>query len=133
MRLLIETTDKLVQWLEKEDKADPELAYWIPKYILMRGDKSFVELGAMSPKMMALARSQDIIGWRHFTEGYISIHFYNIQNFHLAMISSFPNGTDWAKQIISRLLYISHLQWILETSPSAMPHANIYTTKVWKM
>jgi hypothetical protein len=73
-------TDKLVQWLEKEDKTDPELAYWIPKYILMRGEKPFEELGAMSPKMMALARSQDIIGWQHFTEGYISTHLYNIQN-----------------------------------------------------
>ncbi len=109
---MIEMTDKLAQWLEMDDRTDPKLVYWIPKYILMRGDKPFAELGVMSPKMIALARSQDIIGWRHFTEGYISTHFYNIQNFHLAMNSSFLNGTDWTKQVIFRLLHILHLQWI---------------------
>jgi hypothetical protein len=75
----------------------------------MRGDKRFAELGAMSTKMMALARSQDIIGRQNFTEGYILTHFYNIQNFHLAMNSSFLNGANWTKQFISRLLHISHL------------------------
>jgi len=45
-------------------------------------------------------------------EGYISIHFYEIQNFHLAMSSSFLNGADWAKQFISKILYITHSQWI---------------------
>jgi hypothetical protein len=49
-RLLIESTDKLAKWLETDKKTDPELAYWIPKYIFMRGDKPFAELGAMSPK-----------------------------------------------------------------------------------
>ncbi len=82
------------------------------KVMHMRGDKSFAKLGTMSPKMMALARSQDIIWWWHFTEWYTLAHFYNIQNFHLAMNSSFLNGADWTKQFISRLLHISHLQWI---------------------
>ncbi len=63
---------------------------------------------------MALARSQDKIGWRHFTEGYISTHFYNIQNFHLAMNSRFLNGANWTKQFISRLLHILHSQWIFK-------------------
>jgi len=42
--------------------------------------------------MKALAQSQDKIGYRNFMEGYISIHFYEIQNFHLSMSSSFLNG-----------------------------------------
>jgi hypothetical protein len=68
-RQLTKNTDDLSRWLEKDDKTDPELAYWIPKYILMRGDKPSSELGAMSSKMLSLARSQDKIGWRNFTEG----------------------------------------------------------------
>jgi hypothetical protein len=92
--LLIETKDKLAQWLEMDNKTDPKLAYLIPKCILMRGDKPFAEPGVMSPKMMALAKSQDIIGWRHFTGGCILTHFYNIQNFHLAMNSCFLNGAN---------------------------------------
>jgi hypothetical protein len=88
-RLLLENVDELVKWMEKDEKTDPELAYWIPKYILMGGDKPFSALGRMSPKLLSLANSQDRIGWRNFTEGHISIHFYEIQKIHLAMSSSF--------------------------------------------
>ena len=66
----------------------------------------------MTPRMKALAQSQDKIGYRNFMEGYISIHFYEIQNFHLAMSSSFINEADWAKQFISKILHITHSQWI---------------------
>ncbi len=53
----------------------------------MQGDKPFEGMGAMTPRMKALAQSQDKIGYHNFMEGYISIHFYEIQNFHLAMSS----------------------------------------------
>jgi hypothetical protein len=111
-RLLIDSMDKLCRWIETEEKMDPVLAYWIPKYILMRGDKPFLALGYMSPKLKALAESQDKMGWRNFTEGHISIHFYEIQTFHLAMSSSFLNGTVWTKQFITKILQITHSQWI---------------------
>jgi hypothetical protein len=78
----------------------------------MRGDKPFADMGAMTPRMKALAQSQDKIGYYNFMEGNISIHFYEIQNFHLAMSSSFINGADWAKQFISKILHITHFQWI---------------------
>ncbi len=69
-------------------------------------------MGAMTPRMKALAQSQDMIGYCNFMEGYISVHFYEIQNFHLAMSGSFLNGADWAKQFISKILHITHSQWI---------------------
>ena len=62
--------------------------------------------------MKALAQSQDKIGYHNFMEGHIWIHFYEVQNFHLAMSSSFLNGADWAKQFISKILHITHSQWI---------------------
>ncbi len=84
-RLLVDNVEELSKWLTKDDGKDPELAYWIPKYILMRGNKPFSTMGYMSPKLKALAISQDFIGWCNFTNGYISTHFYNIKNFHLTM------------------------------------------------
>ena len=45
-------------------------------------------------------------------EGYILTHFYAIQSFHLAMSSSYLNETNWAKQFISKLLNVTHSQWI---------------------
>ena len=32
--------------------------------------------------------------------------------FHLAMSSSFLNATDWTKQFITKILHITHSQWI---------------------
>jgi hypothetical protein len=111
-RLLIESVNELAEWMARDNKTDPEILYWIPKYILMRGVKPLLEIGIMSPQFKALARSQDLIGWREFTEGNISTHFYEIQSFHLAMSSNFLNGEDWTKQFISKLLQITHSQWI---------------------
>jgi hypothetical protein len=86
--------------------------YWIPKYILMQGDKPLSKMGFMSPQFKALAASQGLIGWRNFTESHISTHFYVIQSFHLAITSSYLNGEDWAKHFISGILQITHSQWI---------------------
>jgi hypothetical protein len=38
--------------------------------------------------------------------------FFEIQTFHLAMSSSFLNGIDWTKQFITKILQITHSQWI---------------------
>jgi hypothetical protein len=32
--------------------------------------------------------------------------------FHLAMSNSYLNGTDWTKQFISKLLHLTHSQWM---------------------
>jgi hypothetical protein len=111
-RLLIDTVEELEKWMETNSRTDPELIYWIPKFILMQNNKPFSQLGYMSNKMCALAESQDKIGWRNFTEAYISSHFYNIQRFHLLMSNNFLNSSNWTKQFISKILQITHSQWI---------------------
>jgi hypothetical protein len=58
-RLLIENVDELIKWLDTDGRTYPELAYWIPKYILMQGDKPSLTMEYMSPKLKALAESQD--------------------------------------------------------------------------
>jgi hypothetical protein len=77
-RLLIDNVNELTAWLARDNKPNPEILYWIPKYILMQGDKLLSKMGFMSPQFKALATSQDLIGWRDFTEGHISTHFYAI-------------------------------------------------------
>jgi hypothetical protein len=106
--LLIETVEELEKWMETDGRTDPELIYWTPKFILMHDDKPFSQLGYMSDKMRALAASQEKIGWQNFTEGYISWHFYNIQQFHLSMSNNFLNGSDWTKQFITKILQVTH-------------------------
>ncbi len=98
--------------METDGRTDPKLIYWIPKFILMQSNKPFSQLGYMSNRMRTLTESQDKIGWRNFTERYIFSHFYDIQQFHLSMSNNFLNGSDWTKQFISKLLQITHSQWI---------------------
>jgi hypothetical protein len=78
----------------------------------MKGDIPLSAMGSMSPQFKALAASQDLIGWRDFTVGHISTHVYAIQSFHLAISSSYLNGKDWTRQFISRILQLTHSQWI---------------------
>jgi hypothetical protein len=102
--LLVKNVNEFTTWMSQDNRTDPEIWCWIPKYILMRGDKPLPEMGFMSPQFKALAKSQDLIGWRDFTEGYISTHFYAIQYFCLAMSSNNLNREDWTKQFISKIL-----------------------------
>jgi len=104
-RLLVEMTEDLSTWLSQDHLTDLELTYWIPKYIMMWGNKPFASLGAMSPRMEALAIHQDKIGWQNFMEGCISTHFYFIQHYHLALSGSYLNGSYWTKSLISKLLH----------------------------
>jgi hypothetical protein len=61
-RLLVENVDELTKWMLQEKQMDPEILYWIPKYILMRGDKPLSTMRFMSPQFKVLAASQDLIG-----------------------------------------------------------------------
>ena len=78
----------------------------------MRGTTKFDAMGEMSATMRNIAESQDKIEWRRFTEGCISKQFHKRQTFFLQMSNNRLNGTDWTKQLITRLLQITHSQWI---------------------
>ena len=98
--------------MNRGGNTEPQLAYWIPKYIEGRGTIRFQDLGSMSPNVLLLAKEQDEIGWRNFMEGRISKRFYDIQSVFLADSSGYLNGRDWVKGFISRLLQITHSQWL---------------------
>ncbi len=133
-RLLVENVEELTMWMSQDSKTDPEILYWIPKYILMRGDKPLSMMGFMFPQFKALANNQDLIGWRDFTEGHMSTHFYAIQTFHLAMSSSYLNGEDWTKQFTSKILQITHSQLIFRIiSLHDMTHGYIHNKKADKI
>ena len=110
--LFLENVSELEQWLTTNDNTDPELCYWLIKYIRGRGSLRFSEVGELSEELTLAALSQDAIGWRNMMEGRVSKHFYGIQRVHLATAHSRLNGDDWMKGLITRLLHISHSQWL---------------------
>ena len=111
--LLDEMVKDLEIWMEKNDNTDPALRYWIPKYIRGRGRVQFSELGCMPAKMVAIASNQDIIGWRNFMEGRICTTIREVQQIHLQSSESLLNVDTWVHTFISKLLQMSHAQWIL--------------------
>ena len=98
--------------METGNQTDPEIAYWVPKFLLLRGSTRFGSLGAMSTAMQRLANSQDEIGWREMLEGMVSKEFREIQTAHCMLAPCAMNGDDWVKQFVGKLLLISHSQWI---------------------
>ena len=111
-KLLTETVKELESWMGKGGETQLKLAYQIPKYIRYRGTKEFADMGRMSPPVTDLAKNQDKIGRRNFMEGMMSKDFYHIQSHHLAFGKSYLNGRNWIKQFISRILRITHSQWV---------------------
>ena len=111
-RLFEEGVEALSTWMHQGGKTDPELAYWVPKYLLLRGATKFAAMGPMSARLSAAGRSQDEIGWRQFLEGKVSSLIREIQVTHCRLVPGWLTGDDWMKQFISRLLHISHSQWL---------------------
>ena len=110
-RLFNEMADKLEEWLN-DNYAHPELAYWIPRYIKLRGTHRLGTFHQLSPEMSRVAASQDLIPWKDFMEGKLSKEIFNLQRLSLACSPSRLSIVDWAKRLISQVLQISHAQWI---------------------
>ena len=115
-----ESIASLQVWLDRRH-THPDIAFWVPRYLLGRNRIQFQALPfyappylrmQLSPQMQRLAEEQDSIGWSHFLEGKISKQFYHIQQAYLAGSPSPLNGRDWVKSFISELLTISHTQWL---------------------
>ena len=111
-QLFADGVNQLQRWMETGNRTDPEIAYWVPKFLLLRGSTRFGSLGAMSTAMQRLANSQDEIGWRKMLEGMVSKEFREIQTAHCMLAPCAMNGDDWVKQFVGKLLLISHSQWI---------------------
>jgi len=112
-----ESTDRLCTWMRQHDRTDPELAYWIEKYLLFRGTRTLSSLVAEDPHsstdIRVAAVGQDLIGWIEFLHGKVSVEIASMQRVHCMMSPSCRlTGEDWMKAFISHLLQISHSQWI---------------------
>jgi hypothetical protein len=116
-QLFKEGVANLSIWMRQSDRTDPELAYWIEKYLLFRGTRSFASLvaegGFGSLDIRVAAVGQDLIGWTEFLHGKVSVEIASIQRIHcMSSTACRMTGSDWMKAFISQLLQISHSQWI---------------------
>ena len=103
--------DDLEKWLN-DNYCHPELAYWLPHYIRLRGTRAFSDFPLLSPAMKRVAASQDLIPWVSFMEGKLSKEILHLQRRTLALSPSRMTINDWSSRLISKILHISHAQWV---------------------
>ena len=109
--LLGQMADSIGRWL-RDNYAHPEIAYWLPRYIKLRGTRPLSDMSGMSADMKCVARSQDLIPWKDFMEGKLSKEWFSLQRSSLVCSPSRLTIADWAKRLISQILQVSHAQWI---------------------
>ena len=113
--LFEDMTHDLASWLSSAFAHD-ELATWVPEYILARGTRRLSSFGPLSSEMKHVARQQDLIPWRGFMEGRVCTALFILQEQALASSPSRLTISSWGKQFLSRLLHISHGQWLLRNA-----------------
>ena len=72
----------------------------------------FLRFPGLSSYFEGLAKTQDAIGWRNFTEGKLSKTFRRVQESHLASADTNLTVDSWMKGFVGKLLAMTHSQWI---------------------
>ena len=109
--LLYRMVNNFAKWLSS-NYAHPDIAYWIPKYIKLRGIKNLGNFPMLPIAMQPIAASQDLVPWTCFMEGKISWEILLIQESVLASSPSPLSIEYWTKHFITHSLQISHAQWV---------------------
>ena len=117
-QLLRDSVDSLREWM-RDQHTHPEIAHWIPLYILRQGYVKLIDIELadryhrrLSQAMRRAAHSQDAIGWKHLLEGKVSVRLRRLQEFFLIGCDTLLTIDDWMRGFINKLLEISHSQWI---------------------
>jgi hypothetical protein len=101
-------------WLNKVG-TDPDLVDSIVKYVQWQGTVSMEDIVQEAPsRFQVVGKSQDMIGWRWFLEGIILKEITGIQQQYYALNGMHMSLEKWSSGLITRLLEITHGQWIYQ-------------------
>ena len=105
-------TNNLELWPKNAD-TDPDLTESLMEYVWQRGTITMEDAtNGTPPRFRQMALSQDKIGWRRFLEGMILAEITTIQRQYMAVNGSRMSLDKWCTGLITRLLEITHGQWL---------------------
>jgi hypothetical protein len=104
--------NELSAWMAKNSNTDMELRFWLITYLLFRGERSMLSLGELPPALHEVASDIDKIGWVDMMHGRMPLSLLTLQQSHCAMTGSRMTGKDWMRAFITKILDISHGQWM---------------------
>ena len=106
----------LADWMAST-LVDPALVDMVERYLLAQGELSWREaLEYEEPDFVILADVSDRLGWDCFVEGRIASYWLQVMKPILTDSHLFLNVERWARQFMTRLLGITHKQWIFRNS-----------------
>jgi hypothetical protein len=109
---LQQTIGFLERWLEEVD-TEAKLIHCLVSFARGRGHTSMTEIcRGMSERYRLMAIAQDVIGWRRFMEGMISIRLVNHYAQHQERTGEGISAEKWSSQLVIRLLEVTHGQWV---------------------
>jgi hypothetical protein len=112
VEVFMRSSELLKRWLY-DANTDPELVECIVEYVQGKGQELMEEIVWGAPERFnAMGQSQDKIGWQQFLEGMISKEITRIQQQHYALSGSRMSLERWSSGLITRLLEITHGQWV---------------------
>jgi hypothetical protein len=111
VEVLQRSIDFLDKWL-KEKGTEHNLRKFLVRYARGRGGRTMQEIVGFRQEYHRLAVSVDCIGWRRFMEGMLSRELVELQKYALAESDSRLTVDMWAKELVIRLLEITHGQWL---------------------
>ena len=103
----------LVKWMEST-RVDVALIRLVRDYLLARGSLTMVQtLNDNRSPLTLLARSHDKLGWRNFLEGRVCSLL--VETAALSLPSR-RSPDKWGADFVSRLIQITHRQWLLRNA-----------------
>ena len=108
------TISMLDKWMKLND-TDPDLRECIYEYLMGREGLLMEEIcieNGYDERYRVMARAQDSIGWRRFTEGMVCKEIRTIQNTHSSVTGLRVNTERWGRELVTRLLEVTHGQWL---------------------
>jgi hypothetical protein len=109
--VLHKSIDLLDQWL-RESGTETNLRRFLIQYAHGRGGKSMQEIVGFQLQYRRLAASVDCIGWRRLMEGMISRELVELQKYAVTGTGSRMSVETWAKELVIKLLEVTHGQWL---------------------
>ena len=112
--LFDESVDKLQEWLERGNRTEPELAFWLIQILRLRGSTRGIQVDQMSPEVESVVRDIFCIGWVELLHGKIPLSLTTMQGNYCVSYKTYQGmtGRSWAQAFIYQLLQISHAQWL---------------------
>ena len=114
--MLVHTVNHLTQWIVGTGVGS-SMATMIRDYLLAQDTKTMVSCTpANEPALVEIATAQDILGWDSFVEGRITTNFLTAVKPALTGRRRRLKPKRWCQQFISKLLQITHKQWLYRNS-----------------